>query len=176
MAWRAVCRRNGRRLRLAQRGWLWRSRSLRKAGCRAPHIGYILRTLLSVYSIAEMQRVFDEELPTTKVGALMNAAPAPHQPVDAESKADPGRMDFPIDSPGGPPPPSTHHNRFISAPGTPPAHHTAHRAAPLAVVSQITAHSVVGGCNWHGSCCVYGCSTDWAAVVLRHGVASCLLP
>ena len=84
-----------------------------------------MHTLLSVYSIAEVQRVFDEGLPTTKVGAHMNAASAAHPPVDAESKADPVRMGFPIDSPGGPLPP--HRNRFISAPCTPPAHHTAHK-------------------------------------------------
>ena len=36
----------------------------------------------------------------------MNAASAAHPPVDAESKADPARMDFPVDSPGGPPPPT----------------------------------------------------------------------
>ena len=36
----------------------------------------------------------------------MNAASAAHPPVDAESKADPVRMDFPVDYPGGPPPPT----------------------------------------------------------------------
>ena len=50
----------------------------------------------------------------------MNAASAAHPPVDAESKADPARMDFPVDSPGGPPP---HSNRVIGSPRTPPAHH-----------------------------------------------------
>ena len=51
----------------------------------------------------------------------MNAASAAHPPVDAESKADPVRMDFPVDSPGGPPPATA--NRFTGAPCTPPAHH-----------------------------------------------------
>ena len=56
----------------------------------------------------------------------MNAASASHPPVDAESKADPVRLGFPIDYPGGSPPPPPHpipRNRHF-APGTPPAHHT----------------------------------------------------
>ena len=57
----------------------------------------------------------------------MNAASAAHPPVDAESKADPVRMDFPVDSPGGPPPPRHPlHRRTLHTTRTPPAHHTAH--------------------------------------------------
>ena len=68
----------------------------------------------------------------------MNAASAAHPPVDAESKADPARMDFPVDSPGGPPPPQQPLHRLTThTTRTPPAHHTAHKGNTKLHISEM---------------------------------------